>query len=58
MVILRNFGAKWYTQCLCADNQFRHCVHNGLDKQKDEFSSYLLVLGVYMYIFMYWDLVG
>ena len=25
MVILRNFGARRYAQCLCADRQLRHC---------------------------------
>ncbi len=24
MAIFRNFGVKWYAQCLCADRQLRH----------------------------------
>ena len=30
MVILRNFGARRYAQCLCADRQLRHCLHTYL----------------------------
>ncbi len=50
MAILRNFGAKWYAQCLCADRQLRHWY---LVDILSNSMFHMINIYIYIYIFIY-----